>query len=212
MKKRYCLVVDYGHGIRYYTLGKRSADGRIYEGEWNREVGKRILAGMRELGLECIELVPEDTDVPLSVRCARVNKLIRENPDVEYRLLSVHIDAANSKSCDKYGWCDTASGCSGHIYLTASEESLKMAQCYYDMVEQFGLKGNRSVPKERAWRDNYAILRETKCPAVLTENMFMTNHKDVDFLTSEKGKETIVNMHIAALCKYFGIPYGIAKA
>lgn len=32
------------------------------------------------------------------------------------------------------------------------------------------------------------MCRDTKCPAILTENLFQDNKEDVDFLLSEKGK------------------------
>ena len=38
--------------------------------------------------------------------------------------------------------------------------------------------------------------------AVLTENMFMDNQEDVQFLNSEKGKEMIVKLHYNAILKY----------
>jgi N-acetylmuramoyl-L-alanine amidase len=46
------------------------------------------------------------------------------------------------------------------------------------------------------------MCRDTKCPAVLTENLFQDNKKDVEFLLSEKGKETIVNLHVEGIINY----------
>lgn len=204
--KRYILLFDYGHGTRKYTKGKCSPDKSLFEGEWNREVGKMIFEEMKTLGLDCREIVTEDEDISLDKRCSRVNKIVKDNPDAECRFISVHINAAPTE-----GWDDKASGASVYTCINPSEESIKMAQCYYDMVEEFGLKGNRRVPEDRVWKANYKVLRSTNCPAILTENLFMTNHKEVEFLLSKEGKETIVNMHVCALCKYLGIPYGICK-
>lgn len=202
----YILLVDYGHGTRKYTKGKCSPDQTLFEGEWNREVGKMIVYGMRELGVDVREIVTEDEDISLIKRCDRVNKIVAENPGKKCRFLSVHINAAPNP-----GWDDRASGASVYTCCNASEESTKMAQCYYDMVEEFDLKGNRRVPEDRVWKANYKVLKSTNCPAMLTENLFMTNHKELEFLKSKEGKETIANMHIAALCKYMNIPYAICK-
>ena len=46
------------------------------------------------------------------------------------------------------------------------------------------------------------ILKHTVCPAVLTENLFQDNKEDVDYLLSEKGKQTIVNLHVDGIIKY----------
>lgn len=199
----YILLFDFGHGTRKYTKGKRSPDGSLYEGEWNREVGMMIVDGLRELGVDCRVIVPEDEDISLPKRCDRANKIVKDNPGKKCRYISIHINAAPGE-----GWNDKASGASIYVSKNASVESVKMAQNYYDMVEAFALKGDRSVPTERVWRANYKVLVGTNCPAMLSENLFMTNHKEVEFLKSRNGKETIANLHIAALCKYMGIPYG----
>ena len=39
-------------------------------------------------------------------------------------------------------------------------------------------------------------LRHSLCPAVLTENFFMDNHSDLEYLQSRAGKQAIVDTHI----------------
>ena len=205
-KTDYILIVDFGHGTRKYTKGKCAPDESLYEGEWNREVGMMIVEGMKQLGVDCRPLLTCDEDISLQKRCDMVNKIVADNPNKQCRFLSVHINASPVND-----WDDKASGASVYTCVNASKESVKMAQCYYDMVEEFNLKGNRSVPKERYWQANYKVLKSTNCPAILTENLFMTNHKEVEFLKSQFGKETIADMHITAFCKYMEIPYAICK-
>lgn len=202
----YILLFDFGHGTRKYTKGKRSPDATLFEGEWNREVGMMIVNGLRELGVDCRVIVPEEEDILLQKRCDRANKIIKDNPTKKCRYISIHINAAPGE-----GWNDSASGASIYVCKNPSAESVKMAQCYYDMVERFNLKGNRSVPSDHVWKANYKVLVGTNCPAMLSENLFMTNHKEVEFLKSQKGKETLANLHIAALCKYMDIPYAICE-
>lgn len=201
------VIVDYGHGDRYHTAGKRSPDGSLYEGEWNREVGRRIAAGLREIGVEVFEIINTNDDVPLQKRCEMVNNIVSAHPNDNILFLSVHINAAPGP-----GWDDRASGASVYVCVEACEESVKAARCYYEYVKLFKLQGNRNVPKDEVWRANYKILRGVDCPAILTENLFMTNHNEVKYLLSDKGKETIVNLHIMAVCKYFNIPCALISA
>lgn len=42
----------------------------------------------------------------------------------------------------------------------------------------------------------------TKCPAVLTENLFQTNKEDVAYLESDKGFKTIVDIHVQGIKNY----------
>ena len=48
----------------------------------------------------------------------------------------------------------------------------------------------------------FYILKNTLCPAVLTENFFMDTKKDCDFLLSENGRELIADMHVEAISKF----------
>ncbi len=53
--------------------------------------------------------------------------------------------------------------------------------------------------------NGFYILKHTKCPAVLTENLFQDNKEDVEFLLSEEGKLAIVNLHVWGIMKYLGL-------
>ena len=49
---------------------------------------------------------------------------------------------------------------------------------------------------------NFYVLTKTKCPAVLTENLFQDNKDDVNFLTSQEGKRKIVEIHVNGIMQY----------
>ena len=48
----------------------------------------------------------------------------------------------------------------------------------------------------------FYILKHTIMPAVLTENLFMDNKKEYEFLLSPEGKEAIVNLHVQGILDY----------
>ena len=50
--------------------------------------------------------------------------------------------------------------------------------------------------------EGFYILKHTKCPAVLTENLFQDNKEDVDFLMSPEGKKAITDLHVKGIMKY----------
>lgn len=52
------------------------------------------------------------------------------------------------------------------------------------------------------WEGNLYILKNTVCPAVLTENMFMDNPNDCAFLLSNAGKKIITQIHVDGIIKY----------
>lgn len=189
------ILIDNGHGQD--TAGKRSPDGRLLEYKWAREVAKRIVDTLRQQGFDAERIVTEEADIPLSTRTKRVNTICSQVGSKNCVLISVHINAAKSDG----KWHD-ATGWSGWVAPNASDNSKKLAQIIYDEAAKRGLKGNRSVPPCKYWVGNFAIVRDTKCPAVLTENLFQDNKQEVEYLLSEKGKQTIVDLHVEALKRY----------
>ena len=60
------------------------------------------------------------------------------------------------------------------------------------------------------WEESFYILRKTRCPAVLTENFFMDNHSDLEYLQNRAGKQAIVDTHVEGIIEF--LPYGIVFA
>ena len=189
------VILDNGHG--YDTPGKCSPDKRLYEWSWNRDIVRRISAKLDELNIPNEILVTEDFDVSLNERVKRANKmsLMAKKQGLEPILISIHINASGNG-----GW-KYANGWSVWVSNNASVKSREFAQILYAEAEELGLKGNRSTPKERYWTANFYILKNTNCPAVLTENMFQDNKDDVEFLLSEEGKNKITELHIEGIKK-----------
>lgn len=199
---KYGILLDPGHGARKYTPGKRSPDHSVYEGEWAREIVSRLSPILRDLGFETQEIVTITDDVTLRTRVFRANEVIKKRPDVHWVYVSVHINAAagDRQWHDARGWM---------VYVSngASEESRKLAQDFYSVAKSLKLQGNRWVPKCHYWEAGFTVLTETRMPAILTENLFMDNKVEAAWLASEKGKETIVQLHVKAICDHFGVPY-----
>lgn len=187
----YLYILDAGHGGTYpeghkdageYVTApsKRSPvfDGviegfqrgfRFNEGEWNRKSLEYILQECESRGIDAIDL-NEGTweDVPLHTRCRKANKI---NKDRKSIFISIHSNAAGDGRT-----FNNAKGNGVYIYLKSSKTTKVFAQClathYIDKYE--GITKWRGI-KER----NFAVLRETHCPAVLLETGFFTNAQEV---------------------------------
>jgi len=194
--KQYICILDAGHGCD--TLGKCSPDKRLLEYRWAREMVQRIAKKLQALGVPVHILVPEKTDIKLGVRTRRVNALCKQHGTKKCLLVSVHNNAAppsNGKWHDATGW-------SCFVAPKSSANSKQLAQLLYAEAAKAGLKGNRCVPACKYWVGNFAIVRDTNCPAVLTENLFMDNRQECDYLLSEQGKETLAQLHVNAIVNY----------
>lgn len=186
------ILIDNGHGAE--TPGKCSPDGRLREYAWTREIARRVCDKLKALGYDAGLLVPELNDVPLRERVRRVNSVCAGAGSDNVLLVSIHINAAGT------GQWHNASGWTAWVAPNASQRSRKLATLLNAEAVRLNLKGNRS--REPFFTGNFAILRDTKCPAVLTENMFQDNSHDVDYLLSERGKSEIADLHITAITQY----------
>lgn len=201
------LLIDNGHGYHTYmapSAGKHSPDKSLYEGDWTREIVEKLVPDLTAIGFDCHIVVPELQDVPLRERVRRANDIAARNRDKAWYYVSIHINAAGSD-----GRWHNATGFSVFVSNKAGDESRRLARTMYEAADGMGLRGNRSVPVTKYWMANYTVITETSMPAILTENLFQDNRAECEFLKSDRGKDIITDVHVAGLCKYFGVPYSI---
>ena len=203
------ILIDNGHG--HNTPGKRSPDGKFLEYAYNREIATRIVADLTDRGHNAQLLIPETEDIPLSERVRRINAACLSHQSSPARpgisptghpnviLISVHVNAAGngSKWMTATGWsCYTSKG---------QTQSDKLAECLYEAaIKNFPGKRIRTdfSDGDSDWEEGFYILRKTLCPAVLTENFFMDNPQDLEFLQSRAGKQAIVDTHVEGITEY----------
>lgn len=186
------IILDAGHGED--TPGKCSPDGAHREWRWCRNLASRIAEMLQLLDFDVRILVPEDADVPLGERCRRANAIASAAPAL---LISIHNNAAGDGS----RWC-SASGFSAFVAPRSSVQSRSLAALLTAEAAARGLEGNRCTPTEGYWTASFAICRDTRCPAVLTENLFQDNCGDVALLASEAGCEALAAVHVQAILKF----------
>jgi N-acetylmuramoyl-L-alanine amidase len=184
--QKYIYLLDPGHGGVIngipQTAGKRSPaweKGILYEGVSNRDFCKRVKELCDKACINAVILVPEKTDISLKERVKRANKYTNAV------LLSIHSDAFSSESAN--GWSSFT-----HFGETKSDA---VAEILYKYAREAKLKIRHDYSDGDSDKEaNFYILSKTKCPAVLIENLFMTNKKDYETLNSEKGREKLAQI------------------
>lgn len=189
------ILIDNGHGES--TPGKRSPDGRLKEYQYCREIAQHVSRELSLRNIDAILLVPENADTPLKERVRKVNSWTDKLGSKNVVLVSIHCNASGMD-----GEWHTAKGFSVFVSKNASENSKNLARTFTEIAMNMGLMGNRSVPPEKYWVQSLAMTRDTKCPAVLTENLFQDNKEDVAFLLSEEGKRAVVKLHVDSIIQY----------
>ncbi len=183
------ILIDNGHGSD--TPGKRSPDSQLLEWQWTRAMAKTIVKGLQERGHDAALLVPEDHDVSLRERVARANKF------ASALVVSVHVNASGMGNAWRMprGW-------SAHVSKNAGFGSKKLASMLAQSVRDRGFSVRTPMPGCDYWTQNLAICRDTKCTAVLTENLFMDNRHDCAMLLTPEVQASLAEAHVVAIEKY----------
>lgn len=191
-KQKIIPILDNGHGFE--TPGKRTPEDLntpiVHEWEFNRDIVHRIKNLCENSGIFLHNLVPEKEDVSLSERCYRVNNICKSNPGKQFFLVSIHANAGGGT-----GWeCFTTKG---------ETKSDKIASIF---IEEFKKEFGDDFPLRTDYSDGdgdkeeqFYILKNTICPAILTENFFMDSRKDVALMTTESGRDRIARFHFEAI-------------
>ena len=189
------ILIDNGHGID--TAGKRSPDGSLREYKYARAIAERIVSELKKQRFDAERIVIEETDISLRERCQRANAICDKLGTKNVILVSVHCNAAGNGSqwMNARGWEAWTS--------VGQTKADTLAEHLYKAAEETGLKTRKDMTDGDADKEGHLyILKHTKCPAVLTENLFQDNREDVAFLLSETGKENIVRLHVKGIINY----------
>ena len=191
------IFIDNGHGLM--TAGKRSPDGQFREAFYNREIARRVVADLRDRGLDAELLVPADDDISLIERLRRVNAACFLLGKQNVILVSIHVNAAGngSKWLNATGWS---------VYRCKEQtESDKLAECLCQAaIKNFPGRRIRTDMSDgdMDWEEGFYILRKSLCPAVLTENFFMDSRSDLEYLQSRAGEQAVVDTHVEGIVEY----------
>lgn len=191
------ILIDSGHGKD--TPGKRSPDSSLMEWMFNREIARRVQKILLSYGWDTRLVVEDDWDMSLKQRYLKVNKICDKYGAGNVILISIHVNAAGdgSKWLNGRGWeCWTTVGQTNSDKL--ANELYKSAKSYLPNTLMRTDMSDGDNDKEK----NFTLLYKAKCPAVLTENLFMDNKKECEWLISEEGKRTITNIHVDGILKY----------
>jgi N-acetylmuramoyl-L-alanine amidase len=194
MASKVLYVFDPGHGGmidgKYQTNGKYSPkfdDGTVlYEGVNNRDNVRRAMASLSKIGLSCVDIVNSEHDVPLSERVKRANELAKTK---KCMYISVHSDAAGDAS----NW-NPASGISVYTSPGQTKSDMFAAILIDELQNQFGNTVKWRVDNTDGDEDkeeNFYVLRETSCPAVLIEGGFHTNKQEAARMLTNEWKDKL---------------------
>lgn len=185
------IALDDGHGME--TAGKRTPLvtelGRaIKENEFNRAVVKYMDEHLKHIGFKTLLVAPTDADTSLLARTNLANSKAAD------AYVSIHFDAMGNV------W-GSVEGHSIFVYH-GSTKSKKLAECVAEFLKQGTTQKWRGIKEQ-----NLHVLRETKMPAILSENGFMDNPREARLMLDTDFQKEVAREHVQGICEYFGVSF-----
>ena len=196
------ITIIFGTAHQKSILGKCSQDGKFKEYKYSREICKAASSILKDMGYKVfIDVEEDDLGLPqskeLCTRCKIVNELVKQYKDCIY--VSIHVNAAASDG----QWHN---GTGWEVYTSVGKtKSDELATCLYNAAKYNVTDKKMRTDYSDGDPDKEAhlyVLKNTNCPAVLTENFFQDNKKDVDYLLSDEGFHSIVRLHVEGILQY----------
>ena len=197
------IILDCGHGMNDTTKGKYSPmldssefnlrdltvyQNRFREGNFNRLIGQRLERMLKDAGFEVHIVNDCYKDNSLNDRVNKANQIAAKYGKGNCIYISIHSNASGNG----IDW-KNATGASVHCCRKSSEKSKKLARLIYKNILDKGYNGNRSIPKDHIWYNDFFVLKNTTMPAVLVENLFYDNKSDLKKLMSDEHRDVILS-------------------
>ena len=175
------IFIDAGHGGHD---GGAIANG-LKEKDLTLEIAKKLRSELNKYRNVQVKMSRTgDTFLSLSRRANIANSW---GADL---FLSIHINAGGGVGYEDYI----------HTSQNSKTKSGKIQSCIN--AEMIKATGWRNRGRKRA---NFAVLRQTKMPAILTENGFIDTKTDADKLKSNSFLNKIADGHAKGIAKHFGL-------
>jgi N-acetylmuramoyl-L-alanine amidase len=196
--RKIVIILGTPHGVN--VAGKRSPDGLFREYAYGRMIVEKLKRVLERKGYLVVvdwpnDEVPDDQSKELKLRTDIVNAVCEAYGKDNCLYVSIHNNAAGSDGQWKEarGWC---------VYTTVGKtKSDVLASCLWDAAKEL-LPQTHKTAVRADWSDgdpdfesNLWVLRKSACTAVLTENLFQDNRQDMEWLLTDEGVETIVEIH-----------------
>lgn len=176
------LVLDPGHGGK----DPGASGNSLLEKNLALDIAKRVQAVLGSYQVDVKLTRESDVDVSLAGRVALANNL-----KADY-FLSIHVNAGGGTGFESYAWTG------------ASKQSEALRRAVHAQVSAF----YRSVgfPDRGEKNANFYVLKNTKMPAALLENLFVDNKVDAARLADASFREEIAKAIAAGLVSALQLP------
>lgn len=194
------ILIDHVHAFGP-DIRTAPADS-LNEIQVTRRIANSVVHDLRRAALDTSLLVPEDRCVSLNSRITRLLRYARRYGESDILLAVI---ATGSRPIP--GIRSHTSGWSV-LYSHDSPESRRLA----DSLTRTALEelGPQTVSPTPAAMDLHLLgtlplLTAVPCPAVITSNLSLSTSQDIKKLSTPKGRQPIVNLHVNGILDYLSV-------
>ncbi len=208
------VAIDPGHGG--VDRGSEGPGFGEYEMTWNTANALADLLEADGRFTPYLTITEEESQNPDVARIKPSERAQRAAAQGAQLLLSIHGNSDSAASTSGYECYPIPPGSANH------DESLRFAQY---LTQGFGALGQRlrgadgvryiyyGDDNEKLLYDDesvhddptFGVLEYAQCPAVLSEQCFITNSADVDLLADEDGCQRAAQIYYEAICSWFNL-------
>jgi N-acetylmuramoyl-L-alanine amidase len=179
------IVIDPGHEGVGNALDPGAVANGLKEADLTLKIAKHIYDMLSEYeGVQVRLTRTGNQRLTLSQRAKMANEWGADF------FISIHINAGGGTGFESYVY-------NGNVSAATV--------AYQNVIHGEIMKAIGNVRDRGKKRANYAVLRETKMPALLTENLFIDNRDDASKLGSEQFLLQVAYGHVQGIVKAFGL-------
>ncbi|GAE36647.1 N-acetylmuramoyl-L-alanine amidase family protein [Halalkalibacter akibai] len=167
------IMLDPGHG------GKDP--GAVANGLQEKDIVLTIAREMRHMLLQQFDVLVKMTRTSDTFLSLEERARLANNWGADY-FLSIHVNAAGGTGFESF------------IHPNAQQDTIQFQQAIHSRVMAQLKVRDRGMKKS-----NFAVLRLTKMPAILTENLFIDNKEDANLLGDIRMLKKIAEGHVNGL-------------
>lgn len=195
----FLIAANDEHGLNPPTPGKRTPilpyiNRSFYENEFANRAKNRFIEACLRVGYNVLDVKPEQYDVSVSTRVARVN--------------AARASLLLTMAYDAYGSGNTFNNLSGYniFYSNQSRQpsrSRTLSQDIFQSMQNNGFVPGRNV----ATLTGVGVLQSVNCPSTLLEAGYMTNFEEAKFMVNPIYHIEVGERCCQGVCEFLNVPY-----
>lgn len=195
----FIIAANDEHGLNPPTPGKRTPilpyiNRSFYENEFSSRAKNRFIEACLRVGYNVLDVKPEQYDVSVSTRVARVN--------------TARASVLVTFAYDAYGSGATFNNVRGFTvyYSNQSRQPARSKALSEDVYER--MQNNSFVPGKGVFTlTNVGVLQNVNCPSTLLEAGYMTNFEEAKLMVNPNYHLEVGERCCQAVCDFLNVPY-----